>query len=111
MTESTGKREAQKGKKMIQTDTYLSVKKSESQCIKVMVERFPFVGQDLISPLWAGGDQFYMIWWRKPTLIYIQQLKPAKQKPCTFDQKLITLDGQIDVKIIFGDKTVKCSVC
>jgi len=51
MTESTGKREAQKGKKMIQTDTYLSVKKSESQCVKVMVERFPSVGQDLISPL------------------------------------------------------------
>ena len=79
-TESTGKKETQKGMKMIRTDTYLSVKKSGSQCMEVMVEGFPVVG--LIE---TGSDitimrgyQFYdMV---KEANLDIQQLKPTEQK-------------------------------
>jgi len=65
---------------MIRTDTYLSVKKSGSQCMEVMVEGFPVVG--LIE---TGSDitimrgyQFYdMV---KEANLDIQQLKPTEQK-------------------------------
>ena len=51
------------------------------------------------------GDQFYDM--AKEANLDIQQLKPTEQKACTYYQKpIITLDGQIDVKITFGDKTV-----
>ena len=36
----------------------------------------------------------------------VQSLQPAEQKACTYDQKPITLDGQMTMKVSFGDKTI-----
>ena len=36
----------------------------------------------------------------------IRSLKPAEQKACTYDQQPITLDGKMDMKVSFGDKTI-----
>ena len=36
----------------------------------------------------------------------MQSLKPAEQKACTYDQKPITLDGQIAMRVSFGYKIV-----
>ena len=40
----------------------------------------------------------------------VESLKPAEQKACTYDQKPITLDGQMDMKVSFGDKTIFATV-
>ena len=40
----------------------------------------------------------------------VQYLKTAEQKACTYDQKPITLDGQMDMKIGFGEKTITTTV-
>ena len=40
----------------------------------------------------------------------VKSLKPAEQKACTYDQKPITLDGQMDIKASFGDKTIIATV-
>ena len=66
--------------KVIQTDTYLSVKKSGSWCVKVMVEGFPIVGlidkgTDITI---MRGDQFYDI--VKEANFDIQLLKLTEQK-------------------------------
>ena len=89
---------------MIRIDSYLSAKKSGSRWVKVMVEGFPIVGlihtgSDITL---MRGDQFYdMV---KDSLLSAHHLKPTEQRACTYDQKPITFDGQIDVKIAFGKK-------
>ena len=40
----------------------------------------------------------------------VQSLKAAEQKTCTYDQKPITLDGQMDMRIKFGEKVVSTTV-
>ena len=60
-----------------------------------MVEGVPIVGLiDTGSDTIKRGDQFYdMV---KEAQLNIQHLKPTEQRACTYDQKPITLDGQID---------------
>ena len=54
------------------------------------------------------GDQFYdMV---KEAHLNIHHLKPTEQRACAYDQKPITLDGQIDTKIAFGGKTIVSTV-
>ena len=109
-TESAGKKETQKGMKVIRADTYLSVEKSGSRSVKVMVESVPIVGLiDTGSDITImRGDQFYdMV---KEANLDIQLLKPTEQRACSYDQKPNTLDGQMDVEITFGDKTVVSTV-
>ena len=113
-TESTGKKEAQTksgtGTKMIQTDSYLSAKKSGSRCVKVMVEGAPIVGLIDTGPdiTIMRGDQFYdMV---KQANLNKHHLKPTEQRACAYDQKPITLDCQIDMKITFGEKTIVSTV-
>ena len=68
--------------------------------MKVIVEGFLVnglidTGSDITM---MRGDHFYdMV---KEVNLDIQQLKPTEQKACIYDQKLITLDDQVDVKII-----------
>ena len=78
--------------------------------MEVMVEGFPVVGLiDTGSDITImRGDQFYNM--VKGANLDIQQLKPTEQKACTYDQKPITLEGLMDVKITFGDKTVVSTV-
>ena len=54
------------------------------------------------------GDLFYQI--VSQGGLEIQSLKPAEQKACTYDQKPITLDGQMAMKVSFGDKTIVTTV-
>jgi len=42
----------------------------------------------------------------KEAHLNVHHLKPTEQKAYTYDQKPTTLDGQIDVKIAFGKKTI-----
>jgi len=37
-------------------------------------------------------------------------LKETNQKACSYDQKPITLDGQVDMEIKFGEKTIVTTV-
>jgi len=46
----------------------------------------------------------------KEAHLNVYHLKPMEQRACTYDQKPITLDGQIDVKIAFGGKTIVSTV-
>ena len=65
-----------------------------------MVEGVPIIGLiDMGSDITImRGDQFYdMV---KEAHLSIQYLKPTEQRARTYDQKPITLDGQIDMKII-----------
>ena len=50
------------------------------------------------------GDLFYNI--VTEAHLKLQSLKPAEQKACTYDQKPITLDGQMDMKVGFGEKRI-----
>ena len=54
------------------------------------------------------GDLFYQIVSKGG--LEIQSIKPAEQKACTYDQKPITLDGQMTMKVIFGDKAIVTTV-
>ena len=75
-----------------------------------MVEGVPIVG--LIDTGFditiMRGDQFYDM--MKEANLNINHLKPTEQRTCTYDQKPITLDGQIDMKITFGEKTIVSTV-
>ena len=50
------------------------------------------------------GDLFYHIF--GITGLDESRLKPADLKACTYDQKPITLDGQIDLHISFGEEVI-----
>ena len=56
------------------------------------------------------GDLFYQIVAEAHDHLKIQCLKTADQKACTYDQKPITLDRQMDMKIGFGKKTIVTTV-
>jgi len=75
-----------------------------------MVEGVPIVGLiDTGSDITImRGNQFYdMV---KEAHLDINHIKPTEQKACTYDQKPINLDGQIDVKITFGNKIIVSTV-
>ena len=84
----------------------MSVKKSGSCCVEVLIERVSVTGLiDTGSDITIiRGDLFYQI--VAEAHLKIQSLKTAEQKACTYDQKPITLDRQMDIKIGFGKKTI-----
>ena len=77
--------------------------KSGARCVEVMIEGVPATGLiDTRSDITIIRDLFYQI--VTEAHLKIHSLKAAEQKACTYDQKPITLDGQIDMKIGFGEK-------
>ena len=55
------------------------------------------------------GDAFYSIVSKSD--LNVHNLKAAEQvKACTYDQKPISLDGQLDMKISFGEKVINTTV-
>ena len=116
-TESPGKKTTQNqspkttsGTRVIQTGSHMSTKKSRSCCVEVMIEGVPVTGLiDTGSDITIiRGDLFYQI--ISESGLKVESLKPAEQKACTYDQKPITLDGQMDMKVSFGDKTIIATV-
>ena len=94
-----------KGAKMISTRHYTS-KQKQSSCVEVKVEGIPVTGLiDTGSDITIiRGDLIYHIF--GITGLDESRLKPADLKACTYDQKPITLDGQIDLHISFGEKVI-----
>ena len=84
--------------------------KSGCCCVKVKIEGVAVSGLiDTGSDITIiRGDLFYQI--VSESGLKLQSLKPAEQKACTYDQKPITLDGQMDMKVSFGDKTIITTV-
>ena len=115
-TESPGKKITQtkssrtSDTRVIRTGLHMSVKKSGSCCVEVLIEGIPVTGLiDTGSDITIiRGDLFYQI--VAEAHLKIQSLKTAEQKACTYDQKPITLDGQMDMKIGFGKKTIVTTV-
>ena len=94
-----------KGTKMISTRHYTS-KQKQSSCVEVKVEGIPVTGLiDTGSDITIiRGDLIYHIF--GITGLDESRLKPADLKACTYDQKPITLDGQIDLHISFGEEVI-----
>ena len=116
-TESLGKKTTQNqshkttsGTRVIRTGSHMSTKKSGSCCVEVMIEGVPVTGLiDTGSDITIiRGDLFYQI--IPESGLKVESLKPAEQKACTYDQKPITLDGRMDMKVSFGDKTIIATV-
>ena len=115
-TESPGKQTTQSqtskstGTRVIQTGSNTTVIKSECCCVKAMIEGVAVSGLiDTGSDITIiREDLFYHI--VSESGLKSQSLKPAEQKACTYDQKPLTLDGQMDMKVSFGDKTITTTV-
>ena len=71
----------------------------------VPVTRLIDTGSDITI---IRGDLFYQR--ISESGLKVESLKPAEQKACTYDQKPIILDGQMDMKVSFGDKTIIATV-
>jgi len=71
-----------------------------------MMEGVPIIGLiDTGSDITImRGDQFYDM--KKEAHLNVHDPKLTEQRACTYYQKPITLDGQIYVKIAFGEKTI-----
>ena len=115
-TESPGKKTTQNqpskstGTRVIRTSSNTTVIKSGCCCVKVKIEGVAVSGLiDTGSDITIiRGDLFYQI--VSESGLKLQSLKPAEQKACTYDQKPITLDGHMDMKVSFGDKTIITTV-
>jgi len=103
-SESQGKRaNSQKDNKMIRTRSQLDGER-ESRCAVVKVEGVPVTGLiDTGSDITIiRGDMLYHI--ISTAGLESSMIRPAKQTACTYDQKPITLDGEMEVNISFGEK-------
>ena len=102
-TESQGKRASQvqsqapPGTKVVKTAT---LQKSGLHCAKVKIEGVITTGLiDTGSDITImRGDLFYQI--ITATGLGEQALKKTDQKACTYDQKPITLDGQMEMEVV-----------
>ena len=114
--ESSGKKATQtkastsSGTRVIRTGSHICTTKSGSRCVEVLIEGVPITGLiDTGSDITIiRGDLFYQI--IAEAHLKVQSLKTAEQKACTYDQKPITLDGQMDMKISFGEKAISTTV-
>ena len=112
-TESPGKKTTQtkssrtSDTRVIRTGLHMSMKKGGPCCVEVLIEGVPVTGLiDTGSDITIiRGDLFVA-----EAHLEVQYLKTAEQKACTYDQKPITLDGQMDMKIGFGEKTITTTV-
>lgn len=98
------------GTRVIRTGPHMGMKKSGCCCVEVMIEGVPVTGLiDTGSDITIiRGDLLYHI--VGEANLEMQSLKTAEQKACTYDQKPISLDGQIDLKICFGKKEIVTTV-
>ena len=113
-TESQGKSSQKatqepKGAKMIRT-RYDTSKQKQSSCVEVKVEGVPVTGLiDTGSDITIiRGDLFYHI--VETARLEENRLQPADLKACTYDQKPITLDGQMDLHISFSERVICTTV-
>ena len=113
-TESQGKSSQKatqepKGAKMIRT-RYNTSKQKQSSCVEVKVEGVPVTGLiDTGSDITIiRGDLFYHI--VETARLEESRLQPADLKACTYDQKPITLDGQMDLHISFSERVICTTV-
>ena len=84
----------------------MSTKKSGSCCVEVMIEGISVTGLiDTGSDIKIiRGNLFYQI--IPESGLKVESLKPAEQKAYNYDQKPITLDGEMDMEVSFDDKTI-----
>ena len=113
-TESEGKSsqkgtQESKGARMIRTRYYTSNQKLQSH-VEVKIEGVPVTGIiDTGSDITIiRGDLFYHI--VGTAGLEESSLKPADLKVCTYDQKPINLDGQLDLHISFGERVICTTV-
>ena len=113
-TESEGKSsqkgtQESKGARMIRTRYYTSNQKLQSH-VEVKIEGVPVTGIiDTGSDITIiRGDLFYHI--VGTAGLEESSLKPADLKACTYDQKPINLDGQLDLHISFGERVICTTV-
>ena len=94
---------------MIRTRYYTSDQKLESH-VEVKIEGVPVTGTiDTGSDITIiRGDLFYHI--VETAGLEESSLKPADLKVCTYDQKPVNLDGQLDLHISFGERVICTSV-
>ena len=94
---------------MIRT-RYYTPKQKRSSCVEVKIEGVPVTGLiDTGSDITIiRGDLFYHI--LETARLEESSLKPADLNACTYDQKPITLDGQIDLHISFGERVICTTV-
>ena len=114
-TESSGRKLTQtksskySGTRVIRTGSHMCTSKSGTRCVEVMIEGVPATGLiDTGSDITIIRDLFYQI--VTEAHLKVQSLKAAEQKACSYDQKPITLDGQMDMRIKFGEKVVSTTV-
>ena len=94
---------------MIRTRYYTSNQKLQSH-VEVKIEGVPVTGIiDTGSDITIiRGDLFYHI--VETAGLEESSLKPADLKGCTYDQKPINLDGQLDLHISFGERVICTTV-
>ena len=97
------------GARMIRTRYYTSNQKLQSH-VEVKIEGYPVTGIiDTESDITIiRGDLFYHI--VETAGLEESSLKPADLKACTYDQKPINLDGQLDLHISFGERVICTTV-
>ena len=90
--------------KVIRTASCSSKNQNGVRCVKVLIEGVPVTGLvDTGSDITIiRGDLFYKI--AAVAKVEINCIKNVEQRVCTYDQKPMTLDGCIDMKITFGEK-------
>jgi len=86
------------------------MEKSVSRCVAVKIEGVSTTGViDTGSDITIiRGDLFYHI--VEKANLKIEDLKAAQLKACTYDQKPIILDGQINMRVSLGDKTITTTI-
>ena len=95
---------------MIRTASCPSKNQSGVHCVKVLIEGVPVTslvdtGSDITI---IRGDLFYKI--AAVAKVEIKFIINVDQRVCTYDQKPMTLDGCIDMKITFGEKNIVTTV-
>jgi len=95
---------------MIRTKPKYSNKGKESQHVKIKIEGVPVTGLiDTGSDITImRGDLFYHIVGKAG--IDTDLLQSPAHKACTYDQKPITLDGQMEMSLGFGKKVLQTTV-
>ena len=111
-SESQGKKtsvQEKKENKMIRTRCYADSGR-ECHCVQVNIEGVPVTGLiDTGSDITiVRGDLLYHI--VSTAGLEESNIKPADQKACTYDQQPLTLDGQVDLNISFGEKALCTTV-
>ena len=114
-SESQGKKSSQNNKppdgmKMILSESHRGNNEKESRYVEVKLEGVPVTGLiDTGSDInIIRGDLFYMI--VEKAGLELSHLKAPDHKAFTYDQKPVTLDGQMNMTFGFGEKVLHATV-